>query len=62
MENYTPELLPKLFSVHSPLMCGAVYCRKVLGMKEKLAFISPCIAKKMEIDDLNNAGLVSSCI
>lgn len=39
-------------------MCGAVYCRKVLNMKEKLAFISPCIAKKLEIDDPNNKGLV----
>lgn len=58
IENYTPELLPKLFPVQSPLMCGAVYCRKVLNMKEKLAFISPCIAKKLEIDDPNNAGLV----
>ncbi|MBQ9359666.1 MAG: response regulator [Lachnospiraceae bacterium] len=58
IENYTPELLPKLFPVQSPLMCGAIYCRKELGMKEKLAFISPCIAKKMEIDDPNNAGLV----
>lgn len=58
IENYLPELLPKLFPVQSPLMCGAVYCRKVLGMKEKLAFISPCIAKKLEIDDPNNAGLV----
>ena len=58
IENYTPELLPKLFPVQSPLMCGAVYCRKVLGMTDKLAFISPCIAKKMEIDDPNNAELV----
>lgn len=58
IENYTPELLPKLFPVQSPLMCGAVYCRKELGMKDKLAFISPCIAKKLEIDDPNNAGLV----
>lgn len=58
IENYTPELLPKLFPVQSPLMCGAVYCRKVLNMKEKLAFISPCIAKKLEIDDPNNKGLV----
>ncbi|MBQ8956182.1 MAG: response regulator [Lachnospiraceae bacterium] len=58
IENYTPELLPKLFPVHSPLMCGAVYARKELGIKDKLAFISPCIAKKLEISDPNNAGLV----
>ena len=58
IEHYIPELLPKLFPVQSPLMCGAVYCRKVLGMNDKLAFISPCIAKKLEIDDPNNKGLV----
>lgn len=58
IEDYAPELLPKLFPVQSPLMCAAVYCRKELGMTEKLAFISPCIAKKMEIDDANNKGLV----
>ena len=58
IENYTPELLPKLFPVHSPMMCAAVYARKELGLTDKLAFISPCIAKKLEISDPNNAGLV----
>ncbi len=58
IERYAPELLPKLFPVHSPLMCAAVYARKELKIKDKLAFISPCIAKKAEIDDPNNAGLV----
>lgn len=58
IEDYTPELLPKLFPVHSPMMCGAVYARKYMGIQDKLAFISPCIAKKLEIDDPNNAGLI----
>ncbi|MCR4716000.1 MAG: 4Fe-4S binding protein [Lachnospiraceae bacterium] len=58
IEHYLPELLPKLFPVHSPMMCAAVYCRKELKMTEKLAFISPCIAKKLEIDDPNNKGLI----
>ena len=59
IERYMPELLPKLFPVHSPMMCGAVYARKEMGVKEKLAFISPCIAKKMEIDDPNNKGYIN---
>ncbi|MCR5486391.1 MAG: response regulator [Lachnospiraceae bacterium] len=58
IERYLPELLPKLFPVQSPLMCAAIYARKKLGVKEKLAFISPCIAKKMEIEDPHNEGLV----
>ncbi|MDD6070574.1 MAG: [Fe-Fe] hydrogenase large subunit C-terminal domain-containing protein [Clostridiales bacterium] len=58
IERYTPELIPKLFPVQSPLMCAAIYCRKVLHLTDKLAFISPCIAKKMEIMEPENEGLV----
>ena len=59
IERYIPELIPKLFPVQSPLMCGAIYAKKYMGITDKLAFISPCIAKKMEIDDPNNKGYVS---
>lgn len=59
IERYIPELIPKLFPVQSPMMCGAIYAKKYMGIKDKLAFISPCIAKKMEIDDPNNRGVVS---
>ncbi|MBD5541705.1 MAG: 4Fe-4S binding protein [Lachnospiraceae bacterium] len=59
IERYLPELLPKLFPVQSPMMCGAIYAKKYMGITDKLAFISPCIAKKMEIDDVNNKGVVS---
>lgn len=59
IERYTPELIPKLFPVQSPMMCGAIYVKKYMGVQDKLAFISPCIAKKMEIDDPNNQGYVS---
>lgn len=58
IERYIPQLLPKLFPVQSPLMCGAIYCRKELGITDKLAFISPCIAKKMEMEEPENKGLV----
>lgn len=59
IERYAPELLPKLFPVHSPMMCGAIYARKEMGIRDKLAFISPCIAKKNEIDDPNTNGYIS---
>ncbi len=59
IERYLPELLPKLFPVQSPMMCTAIYAKKELNITDKLAFISPCIAKKMEIDDPNNKGYVS---
>ncbi|MBP3458772.1 MAG: 4Fe-4S binding protein [Lachnospiraceae bacterium] len=59
IERYIPELIPKLFPVQSPMMCGAIYAKKYMGITDKLAFISPCIAKKMEIEDENNKGIVS---
>ncbi len=57
-EKYLPELLPRLMPVHSPMMCAAVYLKKYAGVTDKLAFISPCIAKKVEIEDPHNEGLV----
>ncbi|MBR6230045.1 MAG: transcriptional regulator [Eubacterium sp.] len=59
IERYLPELLPKLFPVQSPMMCAAIYARKEMKITDKLAFISPCIAKKNEIDDPNNHGYVN---
>ena len=59
IERYLPELLPKLFPVQSPMMCAAIYAHKEMGITDKLAFISPCIAKKNEIDDPNNHGYIN---
>ena len=59
IEKYQPELLPKLFPVHSPMMCGAVYVKKYMNVTDKLAFISPCIAKWNEIHDPNCGGYIS---
>ena len=59
IERYMPELLPKLMPVQSPMMCAAIYLNKYMHVSDKLAFISPCIAKKNEIDDPNNKGYVS---
>lgn len=59
IEKYIPELIPSLMPIHSPMMCGAVYVKKYMKVPDKLAFISPCIAKKNEIDDPNCGGYVS---
>ncbi len=59
IERYIPKLIPKLFPVQSPMMCGAIYARKHMGITDKLAFISPCIAKKMEMESERGKGLVS---
>ncbi len=59
IEHYVPELIDRLVPVHSPMMCAAIYAKKYMGIKDRLAFISPCIAKKAEISDPNTQGYVS---
>lgn len=53
VEKYIPELVDRLMPIHSPMMCMAIYVKKYLKITDKLAFISPCIAKKAEITDKN---------
>lgn len=59
IEKYLPQLIPSLFPVQSPLMCAAIYARKEMHITDRFAFLSPCIAKKLEIEDPENKGLVS---
>ena len=59
IERYIPELIPKLFPVQSPMMCSAIYAKKVMGITDKLAFISPCISKKLEMTSERGKGLIS---
>lgn len=58
IEKYTPDLVKKLVPVHSPMMCTAIYLKKYENLADDLAFISPCIAKKLEINDPNTKGFV----
>lgn len=53
--RHRPQLIKHLSPVHSPMLCLAVYIRKVLGYKGKIAAISPCIAK---IDEFHDTGLI----
>lgn len=59
IEKYVPELLPKLLPIHSPMMCTAIYLKKYNNLTDQIAFISPCIAKKIEITDSNCSEYVS---
>lgn len=59
LEKYKPELLNYLMPVQSPVMCTAIYISDYLKITDKIAFISPCIAKKHEIDDVNTYGKVT---
>ncbi len=53
--RHKAELIKNLSPVHSPMLCTAVYMRKVLGFKGKIAAISPCIAK---MDEFHDTGMV----
>ncbi len=59
IEKYLPQLLPKLMPVHSPTLCAAVYLNKYEHCKDKLAFLSPCLAKSKEFNAPETHGLVS---
>lgn len=58
VQKYRQDLIPKLAPVHSPMMCTAIYMRKYMKAEEPICFLSPCIAKISEINDLNTKGLV----
>ncbi len=59
IEKYVPDLVPKLVPIHSPMMCGAIYAKKYMNITDRLAFISPCIAKKSEITRPQNNGYIT---
>lgn len=58
IEKYIPELVDKLVPIHSPMMCSAIYVKKYMKVSDKLAFLSPCIAKKSEITRPGNQEYV----
>ncbi len=55
VQCHKPELLPRLSPIHSPMLCLAIYVRKILGFRGKIAAISPCIAK---IDEFRETGMI----
>lgn len=59
IQKYSSLLLEHLIPVQSPLLCLANYVHKYLGNTDRLAFLSPCIAKKSEIDDPMSHDMVN---
>lgn len=55
VQRHKPELFSNLSPIHSPMLCLAVYIKKVLGYQGKIAAISPCVAK---IEEFRETGLV----
>jgi iron only hydrogenase large subunit-like protein len=49
VRRYMPSLRQALMPVYSPLLCTVVYLKKYQNVHNRLAFLSPCIAKRREI-------------
>lgn len=55
IKKFCHDALKHLSPVHSPMLCTAIYLKKYLGEKAKIAALSPCIAK---LDEFRETGLV----
>jgi len=55
VQRHKPGLFKNLSPVHSPMLCMAIYMKKVLGYRGKIAALSPCIAK---IEEFRETGIV----
>lgn len=49
IQHHLPLLRQQLMPVYSPMLCAANYLKKYKRVEEKLAFLSPCIAKRTEM-------------
>ncbi len=58
IEKYIPSLIDRLVPVQSPVMCAAIYVKKYMKISDSLALLSPCIAKKVEINRPENGNLI----
>lgn len=59
VEMYYPELYHYLIPIHSPMACAAIYIKKYLKDDNKIAFLTPCIAKKIEINWISSLAEVN---
>ncbi len=58
IEKYFPSLVEYLAPVASPMIAHARAMKEVYNTRIKVVFIGPCIAKKHEVEDITNEGMV----
>ena len=56
ISRYVPESLKYMIPVQSPPLCTAIYAHKYLGDTSKIAFLSPCVARRSEFDAPSAGG------
>jgi len=54
-EKYKHALLDNLSPVHSPMACAAIYMKEYQGINDRIAALSPCVAKA---DEFHDTGLI----
>jgi len=54
-EIYQHDLLERLSPIHSPMACTSVYMKKYEGITDRIAAISPCVAKAIEFEEIGVA-------
>ncbi len=59
IEKFHTDLIQYLSPVQSPVMCLGVYLKEYENVSDDLAFLSPCIGKKRECNDINTHGVLS---
>ncbi len=62
IEMYYPELIPSLAPIVSPMIAAGKVVREKYGTDALVAFIGPCVAKKLEILDSNVEGIVNEAL
>ena len=55
-ELYRHDLIASLSTVHSPMACASIYMKEYKGINDRIAALSPCIAKSREFYDTGLAG------
>jgi PAS domain S-box-containing protein len=62
IEKYHPDLIPHLAPIVSPMIAHSRLLSKKYGHDSYVVFIGPCIAKKMEIFEESETGVVSAAM
>ena len=62
IEKYHPDLIPYLAPIVSPMIAHGRLLAQKYGPDAYIVFIGPCIAKKLEILDESEAGVISAAM
>jgi len=62
IEKYHPDLIPYLAPIVSPMIAHGRLLKKQYGRDAYIVFIGPCIAKKLEILDESETGVISAAM